>query len=48
MNIWDPNENLKDTQLMPLASWMAHHEQRSDEVKRVMAKEENEPLYIKA
>jgi len=31
---------------MALASWMTHEEARAKEVKRVMAKEENEPLYI--
>lgn len=47
MNIWDPNARLADTQMMPLASTMTHEEARDEEVKRVMGKEENEPLYIR-
>jgi len=35
-------------QLMELASWLTHEETRVEEVKRVMTKEENEPLYIRA
>lgn len=32
---------------MELASWLTHEEIRDEEVKKVMAKEEKEPLYIK-
>ena len=32
---------------MDLASWLAHEEIRVEEVKRIMEKEEMEPLYIK-
>jgi len=33
---------------MALASWMTHEETRAEEVKKIMAKEEKEPLYIRA
>ena len=48
MNFWDPNSRLGDMQLMALGSWMTHEETIIEEVKRVMEKEEKEPLYIKA
>ena len=32
---------------MGLESWMSHEEARAEEVKRVMKKGENEPLYIR-
>lgn len=47
MNFMDPNARLGDTQLTALASWMTHEEVRDEEVKRVMEKEEKEPLYIR-
>lgn len=47
MNFWDPNTRLGDMQLMALASWMTHEETRDEEVKRVMKKDEKEPLYIR-
>lgn len=47
MKFWDPNLRLGDAQLMALASCLAHdQETRVEEVKKVMAKEESEPLYI--
>ena len=47
MIFWNPNAGLGDTQLMALTSWMTHEDARAKEVKRVMKKEEKEPLYIK-
>lgn len=39
-NFWDLNSRLGDTQLMALASYMTHEEARSEEVNRVMTREE--------
>ena len=47
MNVWDPNVELGDLQLMALASWMNHEESRVAEMKRILAREKNEPLFIK-
>jgi len=47
LNLWNPNSKLGDMQLMELASWLTHEEARAKEVKKVMTKEEKEPLYIK-
>lgn len=40
MNIWDPNENFGDMQLISLASWMTHEEVRTKELNKLMEKEE--------
>ena len=48
MNVWDPNAKLGDLQLMAMASWMNHEELRVAEIKRLMIKEHNEPLMIRA
>ena len=48
MNVWDPNAKLGDLQLMAMASWMNHEELRATEMKRVMIKEHNELLVIRA
>jgi len=48
MNVWDPNAKLGDLQLMDLASWMNHEESRVAEMKRILAKEKNEPIFIRA
>jgi len=45
LNVWDPNANLGNLQLMALASWMTHEEARAEEVKRIVEKEERDPLY---
>jgi len=47
LNVWDPNAELGDLQLMALASWMNHEELRAAEMKRILAKEKNEPLFIR-
>ena len=47
MNVWDPNTRLGDLQLMAMASWMNHEELRAAEIRRLMIKEQNEPLMIK-
>jgi len=47
MNVWDPNAKLGDLQLMAMASWMNHEEMRAEEIKRLMIKEQNEPLMIR-
>jgi len=48
LNVWDPNENLGDLQLMALVSWMSHDEARAKEMKLIVEKVEKEPLYIRA
>ena len=48
MNVWDPNARLGDLQLMAIASWMNHEELRVVEIRRLMIKEKNEPLMIRA
>jgi len=48
MNVWDPNSRLGDLQLMAMASLMNHEELWVVEIKRLMIKEQNEPLMIKA
>ena len=40
LNVWDPNSKLGDLQLMALASWMNHEEERAAKMKKVMAGEE--------
>jgi len=47
MNVWDPNSKLGDLQLMAMSSWMNHEELRTVEMKRLMIKEQNEPLMIR-
>jgi len=46
MNVWDPNARLGDLQLMAMASWMNHEELRATEIRRLMIKDQNEPLMI--
>ena len=48
MNLWDLNARLGDLQLMAMASWMSHEDKRLAEIQKLMAKEQNEPLMIKA
>ena len=48
MNVWEPNSKLGDLQLMALASWMNHEEARATEMKKILAKEQIEPLMIRA
>jgi len=48
MNVWDPNVNLGDLQLMDLASWVSHEESRAAEMKRILAREKTETLLIRA
>ena len=48
MNVWDPNARLGDLQLMAMASWMNHEELRAAKIRRLMIKEQNEPLMIRA
>ena len=48
ISVWDPNANLGDLQLMALASWMNHEDLRVAEMKRLLAREKNEPLFIRA
>lgn len=47
LNVWDPNPKLGEFQLMVLASWMSHEEARATKMKRVLAREEVEPLFIR-
>jgi len=48
MNVWDPNAKLGDLQLMALESWMNHEESRVAEMKIILTREKNEPLFIRA
>ena len=48
MNVWDPNAKLGDLQLMALESWMNHEEERAAKMKKRLAREQNEPLIIRA
>ena len=48
MNMWDPNAELRDLQLMALASSMNHEKSRVVEMKRILVREKNEPLFVKA
>lgn len=48
LKLWDLNPKLGDLQLMALASWMNHEEARATKMKRVLAKEEEKPLMIRA
>lgn len=48
MNVWDPNAKLGELQLMGMVSWMNHEELRAVEMKRLMIKEQNESLVIRA
>ena len=48
MNVWDPNAKLGDWQLMDLASWMNHEEARAVEMKRILEREQTNPLMIRA
>ena len=45
---WDPNTTLGDMQLMALASWLNHEDQRAAEVRAALSKEVTEPLFIRA
>ena len=45
MNIWDPYEDLGYLQLMVSASWMNHEKSRAAEMKIILAREKNEPLF---
>ena len=47
MNVWDLNGELGDLQLMALASWMNQEESRAGHMKRTLAREKNEPLFIR-
>ena len=47
MNVWGPNAKLGDLQLMALASSMNHEKLRAAEMKRILAREKNEPLFIR-
>ena len=47
LNIWDPNPRIRDMQLMALASWMVNEETRAQEMRRVMRRENKEPLHIR-
>jgi len=48
MNIWDPKANLGDLQLMALVSSMNHENSRATKMKIILAREKNEPLFIRA
>ena len=45
MNIWDPNAELGDLQLMALASSMNYEKSRAVEMKRILVREKNDPFF---
>lgn len=47
LNVWDPNAKIGDLQLMALVSWMNHEEIRAVEMKKILAREQIEPLVIR-
>lgn len=47
MNFWDLDARMGYMKLISLASLMTHEERRYEEMKRVMEREEKEPLYIR-
>ena len=47
INIWDLNAELGDLQLMALASSMNHEKSRDTKMKIILAREQNEPLFIR-
>ncbi len=48
MNVWDPNARLGDLQLIAMASWMNHEDLMATKIRRLMIKEQNEPLMIRS
>lgn len=48
MNLWDPNVVLGDLLLMAMTSWMSHEEKRVEKIRKMMEKELNEPMMVKA
>ena len=48
LNVWDPNPKLGDLQLMASSSWMSHDEARATKMKKVLARDEAEPIFIRA
>jgi len=48
LNVWDPNPKQGELQLMAFASWMTHEEARATKMKKLLVKEEVEPLMIRA
>lgn len=48
MNLWDPNVELGDVQLMAMASWLNHEEKRVAEIGNIINRELSEPLMIRA
>jgi len=47
LNVWDHNEKLGGLKLMALATWMNHDEARAIEMKKILAREQTEPLMIR-
>ena len=46
LNIWDSNPRMGGMKLMALASWMVNEETRSQDMERVIRRENREPLHI--
>lgn len=46
-NICDPNPRMEDMQLISLSSWMVNEESRAHELRRVMRRENEEPIHIR-
>ena len=47
LNVWDTNAKLGDLQLMALASIINHEEARAAKMKKILAREQTEPLMIR-
>jgi len=48
VNVLDPNAKLGYLQLMALVAWMNHEESKPIEMKGILAREQNESLFIRA
>lgn len=47
MTIWDPNADLRYLQIIALPLSMNHENSRAAKMKRILAREQNEPLFIR-
>jgi len=48
MNVWDPSVKIGDLHLMDFSSWMNHEDAMATEMKQILAREQTEPLMIRA
>jgi len=47
LNVWDPKYQPGNVKLMALLSWFIHEDTKLEETKIIMAKEIEEPLWIR-